>query len=118
MPDPLDYRDPHADAPKWRTTAAWVALGIFCGVGAVFMSGFTFFMSNIFYSPTATQPSSFLTDKFQWRGPATVSAVVLLSLSLAILWSHRRGNTGFVLGSLIGAGVMALIDGICFLRAW
>ena len=46
-----------------------------------------------------------------------LGAFLLWSL-VSILWSHRRGNGGFVLGALIGMGVMALIDGICFLRTW
>jgi hypothetical protein len=118
MPDPLDYRDPKDDAPKRRVTGAWIAFGIFCGIAAVFMSGCTFVMSNIHYTPTSPPPSSFMTNNFQWRGPLIFTAVALLILSLTMFWSHRRGNAGFVLGAFIGAGVMALIDGICFLNQW
>jgi hypothetical protein len=117
MTDPLDYRDPIQDLPQRRTAAGWTALGIFCGIGAVFISGCTFVMANIHYTPIAPAPS-FMTNTFEWRGPSVVAGLILASLALGVLWGHRRRNSGFVVGVLIGAGVMMLIDGVCFFREW
>jgi hypothetical protein len=82
------------------------------------MSGCTFFAANIYYTPVVGPPSPYVTNTFEWRGPSLMTGIFLLSLGLAVLWSRRRGNMGFVVGALIGAGVMGLIDGICFIRSW
>ena len=114
-PEPLEYRDWREDAPKRKRTAGQFAAGFVCGVGAVFFSGCNFVLTNIYYNP---RPRSFQTDVFNWRGPAVVAAVVLTLLGGIMLFARARGKRPFVAGALVGVGLMALIDGICFYNSW
>ena len=112
----LAYRDWRDDAPGRRRYAIQLALGFVCGALAVFISGCDLFMANLHYNPRPL--ATYETDHFDWREPATVTAIVLALLAGGMLWARKRGNRAFVAGAFLGIGVMGLIDGMCFWGRW
>ena len=113
-PDKLGYRDWRDDAPQRVQSVVQFVVGFICGVAVVFMSGCSFFVSNVYFTPAGASPRNVL----DWQGPAVVAAILFALLLGLILLARKYGKGAFVAGASIGVGVMGLIDGICFFRNW
>ena len=116
-PEQLNYRDGREDLPERRQTVAQFILGVVCGIVAVIPGGCSLSLANIHYNPRANR-ASFQTNVFDWQGPATIIAVLLLIACSVALIAHRKGKKGFAAGILAGIGMMALVEGLCFYSSW
>ena len=115
MTDPIDYRDWKLDAPQRRRFVVQMVGGAFAGAMVVSISGVPRGMANVHYT-SATQPLAWQTTHFDWEVPLCFTTICLTVLGISVWIAHRSGRRGFVLGSFCGAGLLALVEGICFMR--
>lgn len=108
----LDYRDWRADARQQRNRYVAQAIGaaIFSGLVVVFLV-FAWAIAGLqIPDPPPRRPPR----PYPWHVPATLT-LVGLGLLLAIgIYAYRKRERGIVAGLLIGIGVAALVEGICF----
>jgi len=113
-PRPLAYAEPRkGDQPTWVRTlipvgsallgvAAGVVIVIFGGCGVMNAVGYPYIGP-----PSAPRPP------FQWWPPTLFFAAVIGSAVGAVML-YRAHKPWFLVGLLIGIGVMSLVEGLCF----
>jgi hypothetical protein len=106
----LPYRAGRDDFPEARRAVGQVIGGAIlavitvCGVVAFWI------MANLDLSPPP-HPN----PPLNWKVPTIITIIAASFLSLVTLVvTYRRGKRSFALGVLIGIGLSALIEGICF----
>lgn len=106
--EPLQYREGRADLPDRRGAILRAAGAAMLSAAAVFGCVFVWITSNLRIYPT-TRPAP-----THWQFP-TVCTLAALAVLLAIgVRAWRRGDRWILLGLLIGVGIGALCEGICF----
>ena len=114
---PLEYRDPQMDRAPLRTELWQIVGGLIAGCSVVIISGMNMSLSNIHYT-ASTQPLAWQTTTLEWRGPLNFALVLLAVLGGFAILAWRFGKRSFSQAALIGAGIMLLVEGICFWRQW
>ena len=111
---PLDYRNAAADRVGLsnRVIAALGGAAISAGVVTFLVAVWVIANLNL-GPPPASAPSS--PTPLIWKGPAIFTGVALGCLvGIALLAYRRQRFRWFAVGLLIGIGVTALAEGICF----
>jgi uncharacterized membrane protein YbhN (UPF0104 family) len=105
---PLEYFNP--EPPKWNDALAVAAAGAVLGIVIVIFGGFGV-MNVVGYPLIAggTLPP----PAVQWWAPMLFFAVVIGSATGAVLL-YRAKRPWFLIGLLIGIGLMSLVEGLCF----
>ena len=105
----INYRDGHDDLPQNRGSigqaigGALLSIVTVCGLVAFWI------LANLNLAPPAPPPP------LEWRTPTQVTLLaVAFVAAITLLARYRYNKRSFALGVLIGVGVAALVEGICF----
>jgi hypothetical protein len=105
--DPLDYAPPEQTPPPGMFVLL-LLIGVAVGAAGVVVVGCFGFVSLYSIAGAAPRPAVAL-----WPVAIWVAAGSLAGWAAYYMWRRRLRNP-FVLGLLLGAGTMALIEGACF----
>ena len=114
---PLEYRDAAAERKPLSNYVLAALGGVAVSAGVVTFLVAIWVLANLHLGPEpppppAPQPPP---PPLVWKGPAVFSALVLGCLIGVAVFAYRRPRfRWFAAGLLIGFGVTALAEGICF----
>jgi hypothetical protein len=101
----LAYRPPAEDVPARRNDGE-AAAGCLLFAGAI--------PAGVF----VTIYASYVGDWPAWAGLCVIGALVVTPVTLGLALRRSPRSKGFAAGLLVGVGVAALIEGICFFANW
>jgi hypothetical protein len=107
-PPQLDYLSPEPPNPKRATFLAFA--GFVAGVTLVSAGGCGVFNLAGYYIGGPALP----TPPKTWWPAALFFALVVVSFVGAVLAYRSGSRPWFLIGALIGAGLMSLVEGTCF----
>jgi hypothetical protein len=115
-PQPLDYRDGRQELRPLGKRIGEALGGALIGFAAVSFLLVVWVLPNLdlrpYTGPPAPPPPPL---PFQWTGPLIVSGIVLSALGISAYAMYRRGRWRWLAaGILLGIGVTALGEGLCF----
>lgn len=114
-PRPLNYRDGREELRPFAHRLAQVAGGILIGFGVVSALIVMWGLANTnLYNPAPPAPPP-PPLPFIWKGPLIVTVVALSAVGSAAYVMYKRNRGRWVaIGVLLGLGLTALGEGLCF----
>jgi hypothetical protein len=104
------YIAPHDDAAARERENDRKRAGMVLSAGAVLGTVFIWIISNLEIHPAPGRPTP-----VEYVGPALVALVAIVVIGGIGVWYWKReGSKAFLIGAVIGLGIGALIEGICF----